>query len=167
VAELHCVSTLLLTLATGACAYGQRMQQDPLATLPALLAPASELSTCQPMPDTLSVELTATGPFMLCDSPSFVTLRAKDGHTVWFTRNWRPGPRPRALATRDSLVQRIAARYGQPLMCVDERRVWNLKGYFMQLRVEPTTDVVRADASWRVELDGQVGESPGCGRRAA
>jgi hypothetical protein len=156
------VSIILTISAAGACAHGQpRIVPDPLAPLPEMLAPKSPL-TCQAVPDTLSVEFTATGPLFLCNSPSFVMLRDRAGQTVWLRSSWQPGPEPAALATRDSLAQRIAVRYGQPMVCADERRVWRLNGYFLELRLGPTFDVVRPNEPWSVRLDAQVGASPQC-----
>jgi hypothetical protein len=162
-----CLSLLLSMLAVVACGGRQaRSHPDPLAALPALLAPNAQPPSCQPMPDTLRVDVTAVGPFTLCTSPSFATLRDNDARTVWFTRNWHPGSHSAALAARDSLARLMVPRYGQPSSCADERMLWRLKGYFIELHVAPTSDVVRPDLDWYVELSGEAGASPDCARRA-
>jgi hypothetical protein len=86
---VRAVITALLVIAAAACG----PDRNPLARLPAFIAPPADPPKCQPVPSSTDVILPVKGPFTLCKGAfasreAFAVMRDSARRTVWFARIW-------------------------------------------------------------------------------
>ena len=150
----------LAILAVAACG----PDRNPLAKLPAFIAPPADPPKCQPVPSSTDVILPVKGPFTLCKGSfasreAFAVMRDSARRTVWFARSWRAMHRPKAVAVFDSLSRQMVQRYGAVTVCDSLHRVWWVQEFSLELSLNAMSDVVRRpdlELPWWVHFNGQV-----------